>query len=83
MLADAEAIAHDVVGEVQSRNRLGEERMQALLAFDQRLVATARRRTDEARGAAALPEKYGKDSSRQQHDQKHQYNRDAFQDPAR
>jgi hypothetical protein len=30
------AIAHDVVGEVQSRNRQGEERMQALLAFDQR-----------------------------------------------
>jgi hypothetical protein len=36
MLADARAIAHDVVGEVQSRNRQGEERMQALLAFDQR-----------------------------------------------
>jgi len=36
MLADAGPIAHDVVGEMQSRNRLGEEPMQALLAFDQR-----------------------------------------------
>ena len=36
MLAKAGTIADNVVGEVQSGNSLGEERLQAFLAFDQR-----------------------------------------------